>query len=392
LPPRSRSPTKTQLGSSPRRSLGPRSSPLYAGHVAATRANITTGSSPIETQPHDATSVEHSQAAKTPEANSRKRKRIFELSTTETEEDEATRDIGTEMDPNPLDNDVTDEPMRDWDMLSNGEQQPDGVAEQSGISRNSRADLIATSEHVNAVESRRGKARGRPKTATANNVNIAEGDENSVAQITTASNRRRGRPRRDAALPQNIGAAETDKENKPSGTNIKIKRSKIGATKAKPSPSERNLNARVTGDTLVRNEGDYSDKGRPKPRSLLMLRSETPAEDNGALLLRSGRTSVKPLAFWRNERIVYDKYSIEGVKLPLPGMKEVIRTEEAPAPERKIKKRGRKSRKLSKVSEDEKDDGQEEWEKEDGVLEASVMDWDSETQRGLEENPVEIRE
>lgn len=126
---------------------------------------------------------------------------------------------------------------------------------------------------------------------------------------------------------------------------------------------------------------------RPKPRSLVMLRSETPSD--AAQFTRSGRTSVKPVAFWRNERVVYTGAKSDGKRLSLPGIKEVIRTEEVDNPRPQAgKKRG--PRKRVEESIEEVDEDEEPWEEDPGVLQADVMQWDPLTERSLEDNLEQI--
>ena len=113
---------------------------------------------------------------------------------------------------------------------------------------------------------------------------------------------------------------------------------------------------------------------RPKPRSLTLLRSETPQD--AAQYTRSGRTSVKPCAFWRNERVVYGEAKADGQRLSLPGVKEVIRTEEVVEEPASTTTR-KKARRKEPVEGVLKDDGhQSKWERESGNLVANVMAWD----------------
>lgn len=127
--------------------------------------------------------------------------------------------------------------------------------------------------------------------------------------------------------------------------------------------------------------------GRPQGRSLQILRSETPADDSGARMTRSGRTSVKPMAFWRNERIIYGEGKKEGQLLTLPGITEVIRTDEVeiPRPKRPAYRRARpRERHQLEDLVEEEDEEREDWETETGIVRAQVMQWDSMNGRGNE--------
>ena len=113
-------------------------------------------------------------------------------------------------------------------------------------------------------------------------------------------------------------------------------------------------------------------RGRPKPRSLVLLRSETPQD--AANFTRSGRTSVKPLAFWRNEKFVFSNTKEDGQRLSLAGIKEVIRTREAEEGLPRHKRKKNTKKRASDVTSG--DPGRpEKWEKA-GSLEGQVMVWD----------------
>lgn len=135
---------------------------------------------------------------------------------------------------------------------------------------------------------------------------------------------------------------------------------------------------------------------KPNARSLYVSRSETPAQDSGARTTRAGRNVLKPVAFWRGERIVYGDGLLEGSNLTLPGIKEVIRTEEvaAPMPKRsryrrsKPTSRGEETPAEAEVEDDEEEE-REPWETEAGIVRAQVLQWDSITGRYDEENSEE---
>lgn len=132
-------------------------------------------------------------------------------------------------------------------------------------------------------------------------------------------------------------------------------------------------------DRVVEN---YSQRSGPlKGRSLYILKRENPDADVSTHT-RSGRVSVRPLAYWRNERCVFgDGEAAEGQRYPLSTIKEIIRTEEQ-EPENKGKgKRGKKSKssKSKKRKEDfsdDEDDNMDEWEMKGGVLHGILPKWD----------------
>ena len=131
-------------------------------------------------------------------------------------------------------------------------------------------------------------------------------------------------------------------------------------------------------------------------RSVYVSRSETPAQDSGARTTRAGRNVLKPVAFWRGERIVYGDGLLEGSVLTLPGIKEVIRTEEvaAPKPKRPVYRRSKSKSRVrgaqgKEEEEEEEEDEREPWETEAGIVRAQVLQWDSITGRYDEENTEE---
>lgn len=143
-------------------------------------------------------------------------------------------------------------------------------------------------------------------------------------------------------------------------------------------------------DRVVEN---YANRTGPlKGRSLYILKRENPT-DNSATHTRSGRVSVRPLAYWRNERCVFgDGEAAEGHRYPLSTIKEVIRTEEQ-EPEKK-KKKGKRSTSHKSKSKKQKDDSSDEdedvdlWEKEGGVLHGYTLKWDGKTQTSSKEEEV----
>jgi len=174
-----------------------------------------------------------------------------------------------------------------------------------------------------------------------------------------------------------------------------------------------------TGITMsVQQEKELDDiidkvKARPDPpRSLYILRRETPA-DESVTHTRSGRVSVKPLAYWRNERCVYGGSpggaSVQtGARFPLNSIKEIVRIEET-EPEKRKRSKSSKTSKSSKAkhrkspvndsesSESEVEDSPkvdpdaEPWETESGTLRGAVAVWDQRLQVPLEdEEEIEI--
>lgn len=154
-------------------------------------------------------------------------------------------------------------------------------------------------------------------------------------------------------------------------------------------------------------------RARPSaPKSLYILRRETPADDT-VTHTRSGRISIKPLAYWLNEHCVFSdspkNAGIEdGARFPMKSIKEVIRAESAPEISRNKSKKSSKSKNKGKGKNrargDEEDDSDldlasdgeindpdaDEWELKSGTLKGDVASWDIEHQTGLPEEPTTI--
>ncbi|KAI9742496.1 MAG: hypothetical protein M1818_004030 [Claussenomyces sp. TS43310] len=137
-------------------------------------------------------------------------------------------------------------------------------------------------------------------------------------------------------------------------------------------------------------------RGPPRPRhnnGLFILRRETP--DDGFSHTRYGRHVIKPLAYWKNESVVYDESEIKdgkGGNFLLPSIKEVIRAEEVGDEPRRGRRKATKaaSAKRKKVEsdvEDEKSDDNlaEPWELEPGRIYGDIRTYNPEEEMGTEQ-------
>lgn len=168
----------------------------------------------------------------------------------------------------------------------------------------------------------------------------------------------------------------------------------VKAKPAKPAQPQEPLDPEL--EKVVENH--INRTGPLKGRSLYILKREEPT-DQAAAHTRSGRVSVRPLAYWRNERCVYgDGEADIGHRYPLSTIKEIIRTEEL-QPEKKGSKKRKtsskksKSKSKSRQEDDESDDDPvpdevDKWEAEDGVLHGYIRKWDSEKQAASAEEEV----
>ncbi|KAJ5272856.1 hypothetical protein N7478_007981 [Penicillium angulare] len=157
--------------------------------------------------------------------------------------------------------------------------------------------------------------------------------------------------------------------------------------KKKPEENRAQLDPEL--EKVVEN---YAQRSGPlKGRSLYILKRENPT-DPASTHTRSGRTSIRPLAYWRNERCVYgDNEAVEdGHRFPLSTIKEIVRTEELePEQKKKGKKAGRKgkSKKRGNESSDDEDGEADIWEKE-GVLHGYIPRWDPKTQASSKDEDI----
>ncbi|QSZ34113.1 hypothetical protein DSL72_005701 [Monilinia vaccinii-corymbosi] len=133
-------------------------------------------------------------------------------------------------------------------------------------------------------------------------------------------------------------------------------------------------------------------RGPPIPRNngLYILRRETVLSGAGMQRTRSGRNSIKPLAWWKNERVEYDDDETvpdgtHGAKILLPSIKEVIRADEVEQQKHSKSRSSKptKSKSKKRAREEVEDDSEtEEWESQPGRIEGSVRTWDPEDQVG----------
>ncbi|KAL8950157.1 MAG: hypothetical protein Q9222_003785 [Ikaeria aurantiellina] len=412
-PPRSRSPIKTNLGSAARRSLGPISSPSRRNeHETPThRAMSHPPNRRLDFSMNDSSiSVGSSagkgklSAAKVPKTKSvptsGKRKRgIFDL---------------------PPEND--DEPtLANEESLINGDGMTTGYEDNQDFAVNGMDDsLQLPNEDFNEIQDSQVPQQDHEiispsiekDTATATAKTKGKRGKAAASKLiqTQSSNGglgsgRRGRPpskksKTDSlaeATVGHVGPAEEEGEISSHGQQSQAQKSAMQPPKTK---GKRGKSALTLGDPNLklkptksgRRASSVQAKGSMSPsKSRFIARSETPGETAGFHTSRFGRNVVKPLAFWRGEAAVFGEGRIDEGHLVLPSIREVIRTEEVPGPRRKkTPGQSRKRRPQRRVEDDElpeeEDDEGEYWETENGVMRASVMLWDPDTNRGDEDS------
>lgn len=163
------------------------------------------------------------------------------------------------------------------------------------------------------------------------------------------------------------------------------------AKKAKPSVPEPAKEREPLDPELEQVVENHIKRTGPlKGRSLYILKREVPTGQQAAHT-RSGRVSVRPLAYWRNERCVYgDGEADLGHRYPLSTIKEIIRTEDIEPEKKGSKKRKGKKPKSKKQEEDSDDDDDErdKWETQDGILHGYIKKWDMDKQVASEDEEI----
>lgn len=182
--------------------------------------------------------------------------------------------------------------------------------------------------------------------------------------------------------PEDKEAARPKKRSKKANLTAKPRK-----TKPRLPPSARDPDAPIR--SVRDSERPYSPSedtdgaNRKGPRSNVRLMSATPFEDEGAKVTRSGRTSVKPLQYWRNEGYTWRHGEVDGI---------VRATDVEQKPKRKPIARGRGKGRLGSIAEDEEEEEDllpEQWEEELGVITGPVRPWDADVGAGIEEQSID---
>lgn len=269
----------------------------------------------------------------------------------------------------------------DADMLPNGDDQLmfDQSLDQAALEDDhvEQQDLGAAEEDTKMVEplAPAGPKDGRRKPGRRASTVKVISDE---SQADTPRRGRPGRPSKKDKPPVYQDPTSGPMAAPPKSTGNR-----------KPPPKLRDPNAKIVKRNTSKQPSIRS--ASLGPRSRFLQRSETPANDDGALLTRSGRHSFKPLKSWLGEKVVMGDRFVDA----LPGIIEVVRVDEideGPRPRRSAyrKPKRRVRSQLDEVEEEEDDaDEKADWEVNDGIKVAQVLDWDPETNKYDEENTRE---
>ena len=271
-----------------------------------------------------------------------------------------------------------------------GSGRPSRSGKTSVFASNERepSPIVQPKQKVPAKRTARSRNKA-PEPATEDEESVVEqgptADEESIIyEPPPAKAKGRGRSAVSKEAPVHKDKPSADKEKPASKAPEKISKPKSNP-KRKPPPSERDPNAKIQSAKKLSNsvldpvrspskavseEASVTTTAPKRPgigRSLQILRQGTPMEDSGVRTTRFGRASVKPVDWWRNERIKYD---------PHGNKQAIVRAEEVEVP--KLAKRAHKQRKreMSVVEEDEEE--LEDWEVEPGILTGPVIGWDQE--------------
>ena len=254
------------------------------------------------------------------------------------------------------------------DITTNGyidEETPLPGIEDQEVEEEAAAEPGAMEEEPSAIletqpEPQLTKRRGQSSV----NTNMED------SQLSLSAAKPRGRPPK---------IRKEESSNEPATMNKAKSQNKKAKKPLKPVPASRGPNAKIQSRRNSTSKApSRASSVAPGSRSHIVQRSETPAEDSAALITRSGRHSIKPLALWRGEHAVFDSGVIEENGLTLGGIREIIRTDEIiePRPKKSAYRRKREqSAKLEDV--EEEDEEMEDWERDTGIVTASVMGWDA---------------
>ncbi|KAK3392226.1 kinetochore CENP-C fungal-like protein [Sordaria brevicollis] len=263
-------------------------------------------------------------------------------------------------------------------------EEPATDVEDSSASRQSKR------QRIEAAPAPATKGRGRPKKSLTPAPEPEEVDEEEEQEPEPVPSRKagakgKGRAPTPAAEPVNPKATKASKA-------AATKQQQKGGRKRQASPApdaDTSIAAIPRGPPL------------PKSRGLVINRREVPGDSSAITRTRSGRHSIKPLAYWRNEHVDYEYEEDEFVadhapkssasqvrkrKFVLPKIKEVVRVEEEVVDFGRGRSRGGGKRPGTvggagpsgrKAAKDRRDPSPppEPWELNPGILGGDVVTW-----------------
>ncbi|KFZ05257.1 hypothetical protein V501_08546 [Pseudogymnoascus sp. VKM F-4519 (FW-2642)] len=212
--------------------------------------------------------------------------------------------------------------------------------------------------------------------------------EETPREPTPPPSKKRGRPpKQNKPEPSKDADVDEDQDERPAKKQ-RGRPTKEAAQKAQPKPKPKQA-TRLQKQPAADSSPAQIQRGPPRPRQngLFILRRETPELGNFATT-RSGRASIKPVAYWKNETIVYgeDDTADADASFLLPTIKEVIRHDDV---EKETSKRGKKRGPRAHKREEEEEDASEPWESEPGRIYGAIRAWNPDDPTGAESADVE---
>lgn len=398
-PPRSKSPIKTYLDSPARRnpSLGPVSSPVRGSIVAPTTASVSASVrrkldfSNVSIEEVTMSSPQKRASSAMPGGRPAKLTNGSRLA--------PVRQAYSE---NGVDDDQDDTGMENgedsYQMLDGGDDEEVGQVEEpeeeeepepepepeppkKKMGRPKKQDLPVVHE-----EEERPRKRTRQSLEGPQPVKAKDGRPKQSAppeqQLEEQQQQEEERPAKKTRRSLDTSEASKTKDGKPKKASAAAPAA-ANPSKAKPTGRKPKL------PTISEADSPQVQRGPPMPRTnrgLVILRRETPMEGNGFKQTRSGRNSIKPLAYWKNERVEYseDENEDQYGKFLMPRIKEVVRADEVEEPRRhKSKSKSSKSKKhRPELESEDEEDEVEPWETEPGRIYGEIRNWDPEDQLG----------
>ncbi|KAF4636531.1 hypothetical protein G7Y89_g1557 [Cudoniella acicularis] len=408
LPPKSRSPIKTFLQSPARRnpSLGPVSSPTRGTIVAPRAASVSASvrrkldfSNNNEEESGDGSTAPKRRAGSAlPSTSTTKltngnrlsplREPAYSNNSNRRDQDDTADmdesivngedsfemvDAGDDPEPEP---ELDDEPQEEEEL------------EPEPPKKGKRKSTEVDDAEAPARKGRRGRPKKTPepvKKQASRSRKVAEAlqPEPEVAEPVKTQT---GRPRKAVEATEPENEVEVKPKQKPPKKAVGKAR-KSGKTTELPKAKAAIHKPKLA--TIAESDSPQVKRGPPLPnnRGLVILRRETPAEGTGFKQTRSGRNSIKPIAYWKNERIEYsdDENEDNYGKFLMPRIKEVVRADEVEQEKRnKMKSKSSKSKKRRAEPESEEDEVAEPWETEPGEFVGDLRLWDPEDPTGLQ--------
>lgn len=243
-----------------------------------------------------------------------------------------------------------------------------------------------------------------------------EDAETAAAATSSPAAKRAKRRANDSDLAESPQQAPKQKKNPRNKSQSQEKPTSSGA--GRKALAKKDTNTKLSSQRQAELDDVVEKiKARPSaPRSLYILKRETPADDT-VTHTRSGRISVKPLAYWRNERCIYSgtpgRYSTgidDGAIFPMNSIKEIVRTENLPETTRsqgrksKSRRKGMGKSRVKGRTDGEEDDSEldltsnnghtdpdaDDWELDSGTLNGPVASWDATHQIGVPDEPTNV--